>query len=163
MKKILTTLVTVFVFTMVANIVNAQMHGVSVKQDVQFGDSHEDINTKRVWLKATGTSDDDYPAIRVAMPGARVWTIGEIKEFIPKLALAINPKYYDVTPDKVQIIRTSFGKKYISIRFLFTSKSEKKPGSLYNLKTIFRCSFDDNGNIINPKKENLEVYYTKIE
>ncbi len=120
MKKILTTLVTIFVFTMVANTVNAQMHRVSVQGIDKYSDKQEDINAHRTSCKATGTSDTDYPAVEYAPPGVRIWTIGEIKQFIPKLALAIDPEYDDVTSDKVEIIKTVFGKKSISITFLFT-------------------------------------------
>ncbi len=92
MKKTVFFLVSLFAFMMITNIANGQMRSVAVQGSL-WSDKHEDINTIRRDLPATGTSDDDYPAVGQADQGARVWTIGELKRIFPKLALSINPKY----------------------------------------------------------------------
>ncbi len=146
---------------MFANTTNAQMHSVSV-QTTERSHNQEDIHAERVWCKATGTTDSDYPAVKYAPPGVRIWTIGEIKQFLPKLAVAIDPDYADMTSDTFEIIRASFGKKYITVTFLFRKPSTKKEGYLFNNKAVFWCDFDDNGNIIDPKEKDLEIYYTQL-
>ncbi len=160
MRNFLITFVSVFAFMMFANTTNAQMHSVSV-QTTERSHNQEDIHAERVWCKATGTSDSDYPAVKYAPAGVRIWTIGEVKQFLPKIGDALG--YSGISPDKISgIVRTSFGERYIAITFVFTDISDNKEGYLFNSKSTFSCDFDEAGNIINATEKDEGVYYTQL-
>ncbi len=161
MKKTILFVVSLFAFLLLANSADAQMHSVSVKGTMRGSKKHQDINTMRVNLPATGTSDSDYPKVSIARPGARVWTLGELREFLPTLAVAINPKYTDVGADNVTILRTEFGKDYLSMEIHIVTPSVKKKGYNFNAKKIFWCDLNEYGEIVKSGQRKLGYYYTK--
>ncbi len=74
MKKILTILVTVFTFTMLASVANAQMHSVGLKKGGMLENGYANARP------ATGKTDADYPSVRWLINNAKVPTIGELKQ-----------------------------------------------------------------------------------
>ncbi len=160
MKKILTILFTTFAFMMLlANSVSAQMRTVSVRTQYKSSYNHADTHTMRVRLKATGTSDSDYPAVRIARPGARVWTLGELREFLPKLAVSVDPDYYEVTADNVRILRTEFSKDFLSMEIHFKKRSNDRKDYDFNCKFVLWCYFNEYGEITKSGERSLGNYY----
>ncbi len=159
MKKTILFVVSLFAFLLLANSISAQMRTISVRGTMRGSKKHEAVNTMRVNLPATGTSDSDYPKVRIARPGARVWTLGELREFLPKLAVSVNPDYDIVTADKVRILRTEFSKDFLSVEIHFKAPSDDRDGYDFNLKLVFWCYFNEYGEITKSGKRDLGNYY----
>lgn len=163
MKKIVVILVSLFAFVMTANSVSAQMR--TVKVNSVKSSRHEDINKWRYNLPATGTSDDDYPAVRMATPGSRVLTIGEIKALLPKMLEAAGfgkpdpGKRYDIT-------RANFESKGKSLSVWVTlsspSVNKRHEGKWCYYDSYVWSRFDEHGNIVK-SEENMvgDLYYAE--
>ncbi len=119
MKKILTILVTVFTFTMVASVANAQMHSVGLKKGGMLENGYANARP------ATGTTDADYPSVRWLINNAKVPTIGELKQEIYQYCIDTwgeNPYEGDLMIYKIEDY-TSNGRGNYSFTFICTDKS----------------------------------------
>ncbi len=163
MKKTILFVISLFAFLLLANSADAQMHKVSVRDVQKWSSKHGDIDAFRVNLPATGTSDSDYPKVKGSVfPGVRIWTLGELYDFLPRLAMSVNPKYNDMSRNNVKIIRTEFGKNFVSIEIHFKEPANNKEGYDFNFKTVFWCYLNDYGEITKSGQRKIgKYYYTK--
>lgn len=160
MKKIVVILVSLFVFMMTANSVSAQVR--TVKVNSVKSSRHEDINKWRYNLPATGTSDDDYPAVRMATPGSRVLTIGEIKALLPKMLEAAG--FGRLEPnERCQITRANFESKgkSLSVWVIISGpmSNKKYKGKWYYYPTYVWTRFDESGNIVKSEENRQGDYW----